>query len=189
MVAHEYLRDEQYADDRNLRSRQSLHQRFGTGSVRWFPWIFEQLSQWLVPNASVLEIGAGTGALWVQNRDRLGRISHLMVTDFSAGMLAVASRALGEHNIRARFAVMDAQALSLNDREFDVVIADHMLYHVPDRARALGEVARVLRPAGVLAAATNGVQNLVELDELISLFVDVDRSSAALSFTLENGAD
>jgi len=39
---------------------------------------------------------------------------------------------------------------------FDGVIANHMLYHVPDRAQASGELRRVLRAGGHLYAATNG---------------------------------
>jgi SAM-dependent methyltransferase len=38
-----------------------------------------------------------------------------------------------------------------------------MLYHVPDPGRAIGELARVLRPSGILIAAANGRRNLAEL--------------------------
>ena len=54
----------------------------------------------------------------------------------------------------------DAQDLPFDDGTFDVVVANHMLYHVPDPRRAAAEFARVLRPGGVLLAATNGPQHL-----------------------------
>jgi ubiquinone/menaquinone biosynthesis C-methylase UbiE len=49
------------------------------------------------------------------------------------------------------FAQADAQALPFRDASFDAVIANHMLYHVPDISRSLGEVRRVLKPSGGFA--------------------------------------
>ena len=46
----------------------------------------------------------------------------------------------------ADYAVLDLQALPFPEACFDAVIANHMLYHVPDRPRALAEVQRVLKP-------------------------------------------
>jgi SAM-dependent methyltransferase len=60
--------------------------------------------------------------------------------------------------------VGDARALDLADASFDVVLLLGPLYHLPeapDRARALAEGARVLRPGGVLAAA--GISRLASL--------------------------
>jgi SAM-dependent methyltransferase len=54
----------------------------------------------------------------------------------------------------------DAQDLPFPDALFDIVVANHMLYHVPDPARAASEIARALRPDGVLLAATNGPDHL-----------------------------
>jgi SAM-dependent methyltransferase len=54
----------------------------------------------------------------------------------------------------------DAQDLPFPDSSFDVLVANHMLYHVPEPARAAAEFARVLRPHGVLLAATNGPNHL-----------------------------
>jgi SAM-dependent methyltransferase len=57
----------------------------------------------------------------------------------------------------------DAQQLPFEDASFDIVVANHMLYHVPDPARAVAELARVLRHDGIVIAATNGPHHLVEL--------------------------
>jgi SAM-dependent methyltransferase len=64
--------------------------------------------------------------------------------------------------------VADAQELPFDDEAFDVLIANHMLYHLPDPGRAVVEMARVLRPGGTLVAATNGPRHLRELWEVRS---------------------
>jgi SAM-dependent methyltransferase len=81
--------------------------------------------------------------------------------------------------------VGDVQALPFADGEFDAVAANFMLYHVPDVHRALGELARVLRPGGRLVAATNGVKQLVELWDLVGR----DLSDRWQLFMRETGAD
>jgi SAM-dependent methyltransferase len=62
--------------------------------------------------------------------------------------------------------VADARELPFDDEAFDVVIANHMLYHVPAPETAVAELARVLRPDGVLMAATSGPRHLRELWEI-----------------------
>jgi SAM-dependent methyltransferase len=68
---------------------------------------------------------------------------------------------------RADYVVADAQELPFPDESFDVVLANHMLYNVPDRPKALREIARVLVPGGVLHAATNGRRHFLELRTLV----------------------
>jgi SAM-dependent methyltransferase len=63
--------------------------------------------------------------------------------------------------------VGDVQELPFDDGEFDVAVANHMLYHVPDLDRALRELVRVLRPGGRLVATTNGVRGLGEMWDLV----------------------
>jgi SAM-dependent methyltransferase len=60
----------------------------------------------------------------------------------------------------------DAEALPLTDASLDAVMMMHMLYHVPDPARAVAEATRVLRPGGKLLVATNGRRHLAEMNEL-----------------------
>jgi SAM-dependent methyltransferase len=43
----------------------------------------------------------------------------------------------------------------------------HMLYHVPDRAKALAEMRRLVRPGGVVLVLTNSSSHFRELDELL----------------------
>lgn len=176
-----YVREQYRASD-NLATRAALHERFSTAPRRWFDWYFDHLD---VPaNARVLEIGCGTGALWRENATRVPATWQITLTDFSPGMIATTRAAFSN----ARFAVTDAQSLAFEPQWFDAVIANHMLYHVPDVARALSEFKRVLRPRGKLFAATNGAAHLRELRALIGEVVGVAQPFLEGQFNLENGA-
>lgn len=158
----EYLRDKQYQTDENLRARMDLHRRFSTNPELWHRWVFDRLE--LEPEARVLEIGCGPAELWAENRDRIPPGWHLTLADLSPGMLDAARAAVGDH---AEYQVADVQALPFEDGSFDGAIANHMLYHASDRARAIGELARVLRPHGQLYASTNGAGHLKEINALL----------------------
>lgn len=82
-----------------------------------------------------------------------------------------------------RVAAADARAVPLPDAAFDCVVANWMLYHVPDRDRAIAEAARVLRPGGVFVAATFSERNLDELWHALG-----DETPRGHGFTAENGA-
>ena len=71
--------------------------------------------------------------------------------DLSPGMLHSARPLAGSDPLL----VADAQALPFPCDAFDVTLAMHMLYHVPDRALAIAELRRVLRPDGVALVVTN----------------------------------
>jgi ubiquinone/menaquinone biosynthesis C-methylase UbiE len=197
----------QYLDASNLQARADLHQRYSTNPHDWQQWVYDQLD---VPPSSldlplssrVLELGCGPGQLWRQNLERLPQGWEVVLTDFSPGMADEARRNLARQNLvrqkpalggrRFAFAVHDAQALPFADRSFDAVLANHMLYHVPDRARAFREIRRVLRPGGRFYAATNGRAHMRELRDLHERFeAGAGRriGSVAAPFTLENGAE
>ena len=156
-----YLRDEQYRDDSNLRARIELHRRFSTAPQPWHHWVFEHFD--FPADAEILEVGCGPGELWLQNLDRIPEGWRLTLADLSEGMVERAREVLGR---RAEYKIADIQDLPFADASFDGVIANHMLYHVPDRPLALAEVARVLRPGGLFYATTNGRDHLKEIKEL-----------------------
>jgi SAM-dependent methyltransferase len=153
---------EQYASDTNLRARIELHQRFSTSTLSYPRWVFDGYD--FGAEADVLEVGCGNGLMWRENLDRIPDGWRITLTDLSAGMVEEARRALGN---RAAYAVADVQALPFEDASFDAVIANHMLFHVPDRARAFGEIARVLRSGGRFRATTIGLGHLNRLRELV----------------------
>jgi len=174
---------QQYRNQDNLETRMRTHERYSAPQVDFVSWVLERIS-WRGDEV-VLDAGCGAGA-YVEAVGR--RACRTIAGDLSPGML----RALEDADV-ARVN-LDAQRLPLARETVDVVLANHMLYHVPDREMAVGEFARVLRPAGRLLAATNSARSMGELEEVAARAGatlgagDVVNVNATLSFTLENGA-
>jgi SAM-dependent methyltransferase len=161
----EYLREHQYADPANLTARMALHAKYSRAEEPWYAWLAGRI-EW-PEGADVLEVGCGTGALWADIAPGLPHL-RLTLTDLSEGMVRAASRAMpGLDNVDLADArTCDVQELPFGDGAFDVVVANHMLYHVPHPARAVAELARVLRRDGALMAATNGPHHLDAVSDL-----------------------
>lgn len=186
MTDREYLLARQYRGADNLNTRQGLHDRFSTNGYGWHRWVFDQLD--LPPQSRILELGCGPAPLWVENLARVPAGWRVILSDFSPGMVEQARQNLGSSRHPFAFEVIDAQEIPFADGSCDGVIANHMLYHAPDRDKALSEMRRVLKPGGRLYVATNGRAHLREIWELIRAFdPHIELPDPELSFSLENG--
>lgn len=183
-----YLKAVQYRDSSKLAARAQLHAKYGRGD--WFVWWARQV-EW-PPSGAVLEIGCGAGWLWASAVAEIPPGLQLTLTDQSSGMVAEAVAAVAslEHYASVEGATVDAQHLPYDDDSFDVVVANHMLYHLPDPALGVAELARVLRPSGTALIATNGVGHLREIGEVqAAVFPGAGlRDETVAVFGLESGA-
>jgi ubiquinone/menaquinone biosynthesis C-methylase UbiE len=174
----------QYASDENLAKRLNLHEAYSTNQQPWQHWVYEQLS--LRAGERILELGCGMGQLWGRNGDRIPPNASFVLTDFSAGMLESTRGAIGGLIRDAEFVVMDAQEIQSDDCAFDLVVANHVLYHVPDRRKALREIQRVLKIGGRAVMTANGPTHMRQLDDLLErCFPQVKRDDSAQKFGLE----
>lgn len=171
---------EQYARDDNLRARIALHAAFSI-NPHWAEWLFEQEAPG--PDARILDLDCGPAMLWRTNRERIDPSWSLTLADFSTGMIDAARRELGEWAV---YVVADAQEPPFPADSFDVVLANHMLYHVPERPRAFTEIRRVLVSAGAFHASTIGRGHLAEL---VALVPGWDHGRHADAFGLETGPE
>ncbi|MEO8108146.1 MAG: class I SAM-dependent methyltransferase [Actinomycetes bacterium] len=186
-----YLLGSQYRDSSNLDARIAVHRLFSTNPIGWYRWYFDHLI--LPPAAAVLDIGCGPAMFWCDQFQRISQGWQITLADLSPGMTAQAGanlRAAGAANDpRFDLRTADAQSLPFDDQTFDAVLANHMLYHVPDLPRALAEMRRVLRPGGRLFAASNGAGHMKEMGDLLASFASDTSvlSAPELRFGLENG--
>ncbi len=181
---------EQYADSKNFGARVELNRRFGTNPYKWTSWVFDQMV--FAGNVRILELGCGTALLWRSNLQRIPDDSHIILSDFSEGMLKGAKNILNNALDKFEFNVINAEQIPYSDDLFDIVIANHMLYHIPNLEKALSEISRVLKPNGTFYASTFGLNYMKELTELVSNFdnnIIFSLKPLAHAFGLENGGE
>ncbi|HNW87567.1 MAG TPA: class I SAM-dependent methyltransferase [Candidatus Limiplasma sp.] len=65
-------------------------------------------------------------------------------------------------NVKGIVNVVNMESIPYGDNTFDVVIANHVIEHVPDEQKALSEVMRVLKPGGFAILSTLVYQNLAQ---------------------------
>ena len=181
---NEKVVEHQYKNADKLNIRIALHEKYSTNKVPFGDWIV--LNYDIKPGSKVLELGCGTGSMWKEHLHLLDNASTAILSDFSEGMLKEAKENLGEQpNIE--YQIINIQDIPYEDDTFDIVIANMMLYHVPDLQRGLSEVARVLKKDGTFYCATYGENGIVQyLEGLLHEYgVNNDMNK---SFTLQNGA-
>lgn len=162
--------EQQYATEHRLLARKSVWQDDPNGPI---PFLLDAIAA--ARPRRVLDIGCGPGWHAELIAQRTG--AHVVAADQSQRMVELAA----ERGLEA--VVADIHDLPFADGSFDCVLAAWMLYHVRDLDRGVAELARVLRPGGLLVAATNGEGHLSELLERVGL------PRFAMPFRRENGAE
>jgi ubiquinone/menaquinone biosynthesis C-methylase UbiE len=180
-----------YATDDPLSVRIQTHERYTRPQVDFSAWVLDHIP-WRGDEV-VLDAGCGSGAYVEPVRARLGRGGWFIGGDLSLGMLRDAAAQFP--SARPDLVNADAMNLPLPPACCDVVLANHMLYHVPVIEQALAEFRRALCSGGRLIAATNAG------DSMQRFFSEMTRACQALGhpfqvvssavtsrFNLENGA-
>ncbi|SCZ11123.1 class I SAM-dependent methyltransferase [Alkaliphilus peptidifermentans] len=181
--------EQQYSDDKNLSIRISLHNKYSTNKYGYSNWIFDFYQ--FFNGCKILELGCGNGIVWEKRINRLPVGTNLVLSDFSIGMVElVKEKFKGNSNVSTE--IIDIQEIGYSDNTFDIVIANSMLYHVPNLPKAVSEVYRVLKPNGKFYASTTGVNGMTKyLHEKLKEFnPEIDAfGDDSFSFTLQNGND
>ena len=149
-----------------------IYSRAMRAEERSYAYLYRRIAK-LVRAKEVLELATGPGAL----AKRIAPVTkHMLATDYSEGMIAEAKKGACPNNLC--FEVADALSLPYADASFDAVVIVNALHLLPEPERALREMARVLRPDGVLIAP-----NFVKQREsLLTRFWEALLSLAGLRF-------
>ena len=182
---------EQYENASNLRARINIHETYSVNQYGWMRWYFDGLD--LSKPCKILELGCGNANLWQRNMDRIPNNLDITLSDFSRGMLSDAKTTLGKRAHNFNFQIIDAEDIPYEDDSFDIVIANHMLYHVDDIEKSLSEINRVLKPGGSLYCSTVGQNHMMEIRDIMLRFksetMDIKSSDITSRFNLENGVE
>jgi len=111
-------------------------------------WERERLA--LRPGQRLLDVGCGLGDAAIALSADLGEHGEVVGVDGSKVMIAEAQVRAASARCGTRFVVGDAGALDEPDDSFDAVRSERMLQWVPDPGRAVAEMARVVRPGGLV---------------------------------------
>lgn len=172
-----------YVNDHHLRARQRLYAyqkpQYDLPAI-----VLDHLSD---TAGVVVDIGCGNGRYTYRLRTRRPDLTTIGL-DISAGIL---------RTVPAPAVAADAVALPFLNGIADAVLAMHMIYHITDIDAGLAEIARILRPGGILIASTNASDDKHELDDLwSSAAADVlhipsgpRRISLSSRFPLDHAAD
>ncbi|HWO42363.1 MAG TPA: methyltransferase domain-containing protein [Candidatus Eisenbacteria bacterium] len=103
---------------------------------------------------TVLDIGCGAGTDLLLAAREVGPTGRAIGVDMTPSMIERAragAKTLGLEHVEIRQG--EAQALPVEDRSVDVVISNGVLNLTPDKTKAFGEIARILKPGGRLLLA------------------------------------
>ncbi|BAU88141.1 methyltransferase [Streptomyces laurentii] len=103
----------------------------------------------LRPGDAVLDAGCGTGRALPPLRAAVGTAGTVIGADLTPEMLAEAARRNRDRD--GTLLLADVARLPLRDGALDAVFGAGLISHLADPARELGELARVVRPGGLLA--------------------------------------
>ena len=175
----------QYKTSKGLDTRISFHEKYSTNKLGYGNWIISNYE--IGEKMTVLELGCGTGNLWIGHDEITDKFEKLILTDLSDGMLEKAKENLGKRK-NTEFRIADIQDLPFDDDSFDMVIANSMLYHIPDLRKGIREVRRVLKDNGIFYCATLGENNFVE--QLADWFqLGGESFKPNHNFTMQNGKE
>lgn len=158
---------EQYKNSVNINVRINLHKEYSKNPKGWFQWIYNELH--ITKSMKILEIGCGNGELWKVNGDKIPNSCDIILSDISIGMLNDAKENL-KNTGNIQYNVIDCHDIPFEDETFDLVIANHVLFYLKDRDKALTEINRVLKKGGCFYCSTYGKDHMKEIDQLVKEF-------------------
>ena len=120
--------------------------------IPWARLLLERAA--LRPGEAVLDIATGPGTVARLAAEQVGPQGRVVGTDLSEAMIAIArAKPPSSGSVTSEYLVSPAAPLAVEDGVFDVVTCQQGLQFFPDRAAAVREMHRALKPGGRGVAA------------------------------------
>ncbi|MBB3128847.1 ubiquinone/menaquinone biosynthesis C-methylase UbiE [Paenibacillus rhizosphaerae] len=180
-----------YHTGNNLSAKYEVMGKYGISKELFETWIIEKLN--LLGSERVLDIGTGNGRFSIPTSKILKSNGGFVVCcDLAEGVMNSARIQAEQEGLPILHMIADAENLPFLSDEFDVVMANHMLYHLPDLKKGLKEISRVLRNTGKFLATTNSSRGMPEFftlhqETMRQLHIPFEIKEDPIPFSLENG--
>lgn len=180
---------DQYKNSTNVDIRIRLHEKYSINPYTWFEWLYDHYC--IDKNMNVLELGCGNGKIWSLNKEKIPSSSQITISDISQGMVNDARENLKDIN-NISYNCFDCHHIPYDDKSFDLVIANHLMFYLKDIPTMLKEVKRVLKPNGYFFCSTYGKNHMKEITILVKEYdsrITLSNVNLYDIFGLENGKD
>jgi len=181
-----------YNSEHNLKAKYEVLEKYRLHNESFEEWVIDRLE--LSGTEYVLDAGAGSGRFSVPiGRILKGNPGFLISCDLAEGVMLPSLDHARTESLPMLHLAADAENLPFLSGQFDLVMANHMLYHLPDLHRGLSEMKRVLKNTGRLLATTNSEKGMPELFDLHlktmdRLGIPFGVKEEVITFSMENGA-
>jgi ubiquinone/menaquinone biosynthesis C-methylase UbiE len=128
-------------------------------------------------NLKFLDIATGPGTFMIELLKLLPeqyQASEYTLTDFSPAMIAAAQKQLSSHPVdssKFQFITMNAEELTFPDNSFDYLSCMFGVMFVPDRAKAMREMARVCKAGGTIVLSSWHASEIFDLTVALARYV------------------
>jgi ubiquinone/menaquinone biosynthesis C-methylase UbiE len=177
IVTEEFLRRWYGVSTAPLKAGIDFYSRFFVGEMRWHEWVFRNLA--IDGSLDILDLGCGMGDLWLAGGRPREIQGHVTLVDSSSAMIAECSRIFAGAKAFS-FLCARAEALLQAQREYDRIVAAHVIYHIAEPKSFVADCVRRLRKDGLLVVTGVGRDHLRQLHNELSIF------AAANGLTLRN---
>jgi len=190
----EYSKKFFYSEAKNLEIRIKTHQKYSRSKIKWDKWLLEPLKGKEINN--VLDLGCGNGRfIFALYKMKIGK-SYLGI-DISREQIKNAKAEVSKRNLKnAGFKEADVTEIKKIQNKYDLILCNHMLWHIGDLDTFLKDVSSLLTEDGLLLASTNSYDYMREMYDLHSRICRKLKLHAALQkkirnskFSLENGKE